>query len=163
MFVKNDKEEMKQVYIPNYNFSQDSKAILLVITDEQRWHCLAVKKFSALFLGITSKHNANYYCINCLNPPRTENKLEPHENACKHHDYCYIDTPEKGKNILKYNHGEKSIKIPFVIYVDTQSLLEKLDTCYNKRKSSRTKVNKQTACGKSLFTPCSFDSNKNQS
>lgn len=66
---------------------------------------------------------------------------------CKHHDYCYTDIPEKGKNILKYKHGEKSIKIPFAIYVDTQSLLEKLDTCYNKRKSSTTKVNKQTACG----------------
>ena len=34
--------------------------------------------------------------------------------------------PEKfDKNILKYNHGQNSIKIPFVIYADKESLLEK--------------------------------------
>ena len=26
--------------------------------------------------------------------------------------------PEKGKNILKYNAGEKSMKVPFIIYAD---------------------------------------------
>ena len=36
---------------------------------------------------------------------------------------------EKSKNILKYNHGEKSMKIPFIIYAETESLLEKIDTC----------------------------------
>ena len=35
---------------------------------------------------------------------------------------------EEGKNILKYNHGEKSLKVPFVIYADTESLLNKIDT-----------------------------------
>ena len=39
--------------------------------------------------------------------------------------------PEKGKNILQQNHGEKCIKVPFVIYADTESLLEKINTCHN--------------------------------
>ena len=33
--------------------------------------------------------------------------------------------PEKGKNILEYSHGEKSMKVPFAIYADTKSLLRK--------------------------------------
>ena len=33
--------------------------------------------------------------------------------------------PEKNKIILKYNHGEKSMKVPFIIYADMESLLEK--------------------------------------
>ena len=58
---------------------------------------------------------------------------------------------EECKNMSKYNHGEKSVKIPFVIYVDTESLLEKIDTCHNNsEKSSTTKVNERTACGSSL-------------
>ena len=26
--------------------------------------------------------------------------------------------PKEGNKILKYNHGEKSMKVPFIIYVD---------------------------------------------
>ena len=53
--------------------------------------------------------------------------------------------PEKDKKILKYNHGEKSMKVPFIIYADLESLLEKTNTCHNNpEKSSRTKINKHT-------------------
>ena len=30
------------------------------------------------------------------------------------------------ESILNYNHGEKSMKISFIIYADTDSLLEKI-------------------------------------
>ena len=43
--------------------------------EEQIWHYLAVKKLSALFLRITSKHNGDFYCLNCLHSLRTEKKL----------------------------------------------------------------------------------------
>ena len=71
--------------------------------------------------------------------------------------------PEKDNKILKYNHGEKSMKVPFIIYVDLESLLEKINTCYNNReKSSATKIDKRTPSGYSLFTHCSFDTKKNK-
>ena len=41
--------------------------------------------------------------------------------------------PEKDNKILKYNHGEKSMKVPFIIYADLESLLKKINTCYNNR------------------------------
>ena len=68
--------------------------------------------------------------------------------------------PIKGNNIIKYNHGEKSIKIPFIIYADLEYLLEKMSTCQNK--SSTTKINKHTPSGYSIFTNCSFDESKNK-
>lgn len=50
--------------------------------------------------------------------------------------------PEKDKSILK-NHGEKSMKVPFIIYANTESLLGKTDTCHNNpEKLSTTKINK---------------------
>ena len=33
--------------------------------------------------------------------------------------------PNEDNKILKYNHGEKSMKAPFIIYADLESLLEK--------------------------------------
>ena len=69
----------------------------------------------------------------------------------------------KGKNILKYKHGENSVKGPFVISAVTESLLEKVGACYNDLENPSTvKVNKQTACSYLLFTQCSFDSNRNK-
>ena len=35
-----------------------------MITDDKKWHYLAVKKLSALLRG-TSNHNEDFYCINC--------------------------------------------------------------------------------------------------
>ena len=39
--------------------------------------------------------------------------------------------PEKNNKKLKYNHGEKSMKVPFIIYADLESSLEKMSTCHN--------------------------------
>ena len=50
------------------------------------------------------------------------------------------------ESTLKYNHGEKSTKIPFIIYADMEPLLDKIDTCHNNpEKSSTTQINKHTA------------------
>ena len=71
--------------------------------------------------------------------------------------------PEKDDKILKNNHSEKSMEVPFIIYADLESLLEKMSTCHNNPgKSSTTKINKHIPSGYSLFTHCSFDTTKNK-
>ena len=72
----------------------------------------------ALLRGITSKHDGDFYCLNCFYCFTTEIALKKHENICKDHDYCYVEIPDKDNNILKYNLGEKCMKVLFVIYVD---------------------------------------------
>ena len=48
--------------------------------------------------------------------------------------------PEEYNKILKYNEGGKSMKFPFIIYADLESLFEKMNTCHNNpEKSSTTK------------------------
>ena len=64
----------------------------------------------------------------------------------------------KGNNTIKYNHGEKSIKIPFTIYAHLECLLE----MFTPNKSSTTKINKHTPSGYSIFAHCSFDESKNK-
>ena len=71
--------------------------------------------------------------------------------------------PTKDNNIIKYNRGEKSMKVPFIIYADLECLLEKMSTCINNpNESSTTKINKHTPSGYSIFTSCSFDESKNK-
>ena len=71
--------------------------------------------------------------------------------------------PTKDNNAIKYNQGEKSIKLLFVVYADLECLFEKMGTCYNNpEESSTTKINKHTPSGYSIFTHCSFDKSKNK-
>ena len=75
-------------------------------------------------------------------------KLKKHKNVSENHDYCYVEIPKEDNKILKYNHGEKCMRAPFVIYADLGCLLEKMSICHNDpERSSTTKVNKHTPSG----------------
>ena len=134
-----------------------------MVTDGKKWHYLAVKSFSAFFCKITSNHKEDFYYLNCFHSYSTKDTLKKHNDVCKSHDYCYVKMPKEVNEILKYKHGEKSMKVPFIIYADLEPLLEKMNTCHNNsKKSSTTKMNKHRARGYSLFTNCSFDTTKNK-
>ena len=96
----------------------------MITNRNNRWHYLAVKSFPALFRGITSSDNGDFYCLNCFHSYLTLNKLKKHENVCNNHDYCRIDMPEEHEKI-KYLPGEKSLKAPFIIFADLECLLKK--------------------------------------
>ena len=129
-----------------------------MITDGEKWHYLVVKNLPGLLRGIKSSDKEDFYCLNCFCSHRMRNKLEVHKKICENHDYCNVQMPTKDNNIIKYNQGEKSIKLPFVVYADLECLLEKMSTCYNNpNESSTTKINKHTPSGYSLFTHFSLD------
>ena len=71
--------------------------------------------------------------------------------------------PNENNKILKYNHGKKYMKVPFITFDDLESLPEIMSTCHNNPKmSATTRINKYTPSGYSLFTHCSFDATKNK-
>ena len=71
--------------------------------------------------------------------------------------------PKEDNKILKYNHRQKYMKVPFIIYAHMEPLLEKMSTCHdNPKDSSKIKINKHTPFGYSLFTQCSFDVTENK-
>ena len=89
-----------------------------MITDGKKWHYLTVKSLSGLLKGIWSNHVGDFYWLNCFHSYRTKNKLEKHEKVCNDHDYCYVEMPNEGNKISKYNQGEKSLKALAIIYAD---------------------------------------------
>ena len=71
--------------------------------------------------------------------------------------------PDEDKKILKYNPGEKSLKVQFIIYADLECLLEKIDTCQNdSKKSSIEKKAAHMPSGYSWVICCSFDKSKTE-
>ena len=43
--------------------------------------------------------------------------------------YCHVEMPNIDRKTLEYIHGEKSLKVLFIIYDDLEYLLEKIDSC----------------------------------
>ena len=73
---------------------------------------------SALFRGITGNNHGDFYCLNCFQSYTMKNKLKDHKKVCENHDYCYVQMSEEYSKILKYNEGEKSMRVPFIIYAN---------------------------------------------
>ena len=131
--------------------------------DGKRWHYLAVRSLSGLLRGISSSNNGEFYCLNCFHSYRTLNKLKKHERVYNNHDYCHVDMPEEGKNILKYSPGDKSLKAPFIIYPDLECLLKKQQFCQSNPENTYTQRKaKHKPSGYSLSFICSFDETKNR-
>ena len=134
-----------------------------MITDGKKWHYPAVRSLSALFRGIPSSNNGDFYCLNCFHSYCTLNKRKK-QRICNNHDYCHIDMLEKGKNILKYSPGDKSLKALFIIYVDLEGLLKKEQLSQNNAENSYTeKKAKHKPSGYSLSLIWLFEETKNRS
>ena len=71
--------------------------------------------------------------------------------------------PDEDNKILKYISGEKSLKVPFVIYADLECLLKKINNCQNNPNKSYTKKKAtQRPSGYSLVILCSFEKSLNE-
>ena len=129
-----------------------------MITDNEKWHYLAVKSVSGLLRGITSNHDRDFYCLNCFHSYMTMKKLKKHEKRCRNHDFCQMIMLKESNKILKYNPGEKSLKVPIIIYADLKWILQKIKACQiNPTKSYTEKKAEHEPSGYSRVKCCSFD------
>ena len=163
MYVPHSTKKIEIAYKSKHNLTREKQVISLMISNGENWHYLTVKNLSRLLRGITSNHDGDFYCLNCFHSCRTKNKLDAHKKVCENHDYCHIEMPTKDNNIIKYNQGKKSIKLPFIVYADLECLLRKMSTCCNNpEESSTSKINKHISSGYSILNHCSFDKSKNK-
>ena len=125
LYVPFNTKKIEIAYKSKYNLVRDNQIILLMISNGENWYYLAVKSLSRLLRGITSNHVGDYYCLNCFHSYRTENELNAHKKICENNEYCNIEMLSPNNNLIKYNQGEKSLKLPFVIYADLECILKK--------------------------------------
>ena len=145
MFVPYNEKTINIAYKSKYR-KRENEAVLLMITNGEQWHYIALKSVRTddrfnrpirslprLFRGITANHNGDFYCLNCLHSFRTDNALKRHDRLCDNSDYFHVEMPTKNIKTLKYNHGEKSLKVP-----DWECLIIKQQLCQNNPNESYT-------------------------
>ena len=99
-----------------------------MIPNKEGCHYIAVKRLSALLLGITSKDKGDFYCLNCLHSFRIKTKLESHKKVC---DSSNDSIELLSEDTKMFNQYQKSDKAPFITYADLECLVEKINGCKN--------------------------------
>ena len=120
--------------------------------EDYKYHYIAVKNLSRQCRNITSNHNGDKYCLNCLHSFPSKKSLEQ-QKICHNHGHCQIFMPKEGKNLRKYNSGEKSLRFANTFYLDLECILVKQDSCENnpnrtyiEKKEKKKKRKKACAC-----------------
>ena len=131
--LKKKKIYLAYAYVFKNNSNREKQVIVLMISNEEKqWHYLAVKN----------------YCVNCLHLFRTKIKLESHKRLYVNKDFCNVVMSSEGTKILEFNQYKKSDKVPFIIYADIESIIQKIDGCKNNLKnSSKIKVSEHIPSG----------------
>ena len=81
LYVSHNTKQIRLAYKSKYNHKCNNQVVLLMITDGEKWHYLAVRRLSALLRRITSNHNGDFYCLNCLHSYRTKNMVTAEEKT----------------------------------------------------------------------------------
>lgn len=102
---------------------------LILITDEENSHYCWIKDMGRLVYGKT-KHTTGgqqFYCDLCLSRFTNKDVLERHQEICEgvNRRPMRIEMPEPGSTI-KFQNWQRQQKVPYVIYADFESIIEKL-------------------------------------
>ena len=117
MQVPHNDIKISHAYKSEYNRKRKNQVVLLMIPHGEKWHYIALKSeptddgfnrptksLPKLFRGITSNHDGDFYCLNCLHSFREDNALKKHERLCGNNDYCCVEIPTKFNKTLKYKN-----------------------------------------------------------
>ena len=132
LYVTHNTKTINLACKSKYNRKRENQVVLLMITNGKqsdevdKWHYILLKSactddgfnrpirsLSRLFRGVTSNNHGDSYCLGCSHSFRTDNALKKHERLCDNNDYCHVEMPTEDNSKLKYNHGQKSLKVSF--------------------------------------------------
>ena len=102
------------------------------------------------FLSRTKTHKSQlfFFCPFCLRGFTKEITLHNHKQLCSKNGAQRVELPVQGKNdILAFTDFEKTLKVPFVIYADFETINKKISTCNpNPKLSTTTSTTRLEVC-----------------
>lgn len=116
-----ENKELLPIYVSK---NRDIEPInLLLISEEEKSHYCLIRNFSRLANYRTKYQGKEHFCFNCLHACSTKERLNKHQEYCLEHKEQKLSFPKE--SIIKFNSIEKMMKMPFVIYADTECCTEK--------------------------------------
>ena len=135
----NEKDKVHPLSVSEHVYNREHNIILLLIErDGVKHYCLVKNPSRLLSKQISAHREGTHICFRCLNPFWTHKSLEKHWEYCCNQEVVKINMPEKG-TMLRFKHHERSDRVPFIIYADTEALIKEMHNCDPNPQSSYTK------------------------
>ena len=107
--------EDRQIYICRKGGEYEHIANLMLITENNCKHYVAIKSLSRLLSKQNSKHKEQqYFCMNCSQGYSDEHSRNEHIGYCKNNESVKIEMPHK-RPIVQYSDGQFQFKVPFIM------------------------------------------------
>ena len=104
------KEKIYPNYVLKHNSNREKLILLIVPNGEECLH-IAVKKLPTYIITRNnSKHQGDFYCLNCLRSFATKKKDESHKNICQNKGFCNVLMPSEETKILEVTESLKPDK-----------------------------------------------------
>ena len=131
--------EDRQIYICRKGGDYECIANLMLITENNHKHYVAIKSLSRLLSSQNTKRKAKeYFWMSCLQGFKEESSRDEHVGHCKSNESVRIEMPHKNP-IIQYSGGQFQFKVPFIIYADFESILEPIQGPGNNPSISSTR------------------------
>ncbi|KAK5637863.1 hypothetical protein RI129_000146 [Pyrocoelia pectoralis] len=123
--------------------------------DDTYLHFTWIKNMSALFSKQLSKNrHKKCICNRCLNHFSSNAYLEKHLKHCNDITKCATRLPNETNKYLEFKHFSYQEKVPFVLYADLESILEK---CPDNQNANTRLCDKHVPFSIAYYLKCSYD------
>ena len=148
------------IYPIHSTYSTAAKHIdLLVTSNSETNHYVWIKNFNRLCYNVNKHARKKYFCKHCIQHFTSENILLKHMGDCMVLNGCQaIGMPAEGE-VAKFKSFRETVKIPFVIYADLESLLHKLTVTQKLEvnQEQTEKLQKHVACSYGYKVVCCYN------
>ena len=162
------------IYPVRLTQSTASKHIdLLVTSNAETKHYIWIRNFNRLCARVTTDTAKKYFCKHCIQHFPSDDRLAKHMIDCVVLTKCQAIEMPAEEEITKFRSLRETVKIPFVIYADLESLLEKLndiqstssqlkiltelESAISTEQDKTEKLQKHIACSYGFKVVCCYD------
>ena len=131
--------EGKQIYICRKGGNHERIINLMIISENNRKHYVAIKSLSRLLSSENTKHKGKeYFCMNCLQGFKEESSRDEHIGYCIDNESVKVEMPYKNP-IVQYSDGQFQFNVLFIMYADFESIPEPIQGPGNDPRISSTR------------------------
>ena len=151
-------------HICNTKSTAEKHVDLLVTFNSETNHYVWIRDFNKLCYNIIKSKIKKFSCKHCIQHFPSQERLEKRLLNCIVLKECQaIDMPPEGEVII-FKAFRETVKIPFVIYADLESILDKLtfdmqdsDISASEEQEKTEKLQKHIACSYGYKVVCCYD------
>ncbi|XP_049769187.1 uncharacterized protein LOC126106833 [Schistocerca cancellata] len=144
------------LHVTKYHREKHVNLLMLQVKNTDIYHFYYIKNLSRLAHYSITRHNKSIVvCHRCLCYFHSKEKLDVHLTDCVQFKPVSSVMPSGDKQYVKFSNFRSKLKLPFIIYADTECMLEPVATC--SRSINSNQVHLHTPFSIAYYIHCTYN------